>query len=924
LYSSADFDAREPFTTPEIQRTNLASAVLRLKALDLGSLEDFPLIDAPRPELVREGIRTLFEIGAIDHRQSLTPIGKRLGRLPVDPRVGRMLIAAQEQGVLSEMLPIAAALEVQDPRDRPPEQRAEADAAHAKFMDPRSDFLAFLRIWRYYEQAKANFSRSRLTRELKANFLSPLRMFEWFDVYRQLKEMMLAENERDHSVLRMRAIRYGNDPDKVVSDDVALDLHRSLLTGLLSGVAMRDDKSQYTGCGGLKLFLWPGSGTMVTKPKWIVAAELVETSRQYARTVAQIQPQWLEKIADHLIKRSYSDSHWSSKLAGAFCYEQQTLFGLPIVTRLRVPLARIDPGGARDLLIDHGLVEEDLLTHAKAILFNRQLCAWIAQLAAKTRQRDWVVDPYRLRQLYQERLPEDIVDRARLEKYDRQLVVPDWTKRVRSDVDVATFLADGPPRSEPSLYFRPDDIVDVQEDQLQENDFPDELGVGASRLPLTYRFEPGTETDGIEIKVHASALSQISDEALGWLVPGMLHEKVVCMIKALPKRIRRNLVPTADVAKQVVAELTPLARQKPFLPSLCTVLTKHAEQSVAPEAFQQAKLPLHLRFLITIVDDDGNTIAQSRDVTPLQKQLGQTNSPVDESVPEDDAVWWRERMTSFEIERLPAEVVRRRGGVQVAQFPGLVDAGDAVTMKLFADAPSAEYHTRSAIVRLYALREKRELKSQVRWLPSLTESRVRLSTIMPTANIEQSLADLIARLAFVEQRPLVRTQEEFESRLRATGPAIGEATSRVAPWLSAFATAVFDTQQALESMPRSRHESTLADVRDQVAQLVFPEFWSRVPWEWLSQYPRYFRGIHYRLDKIRTGAAVRDGEALKTVVGLRQRWLNRLAEEIRGPELTCDQEFRWWLEELRVSLFAQPLGTIVKISPQRCEKWLQS
>ncbi len=327
LYSREDYESRDAFTTPEIRRTNLASVVLQTKTLRLGKLEEFPLLDPPRPEAIREGIRTLIELAAIDVRHELTDLGWKLGRMPVDPRVGRIILAADEHGVLAEILPIAAALEIQDPRDRPPEKRQAADEAHSQFTDPRSDFLAYLRLWRYYEQARSDYGRNKLTRILRQQFLSPTRMREWADVYRQLREMVSSslDSKQQKSNRRIGKIRYCDDDEKLVDDDRYAAIHQSLLAGLLSGVAMSGDKNQYTGAGGLKLFLWPGSGVFAAKPKWIVAAELVETTKQYARTVARIQPQWIEQIGDHVLKRWHHDPHWSSKSGGAFCYQNCTL-----------------------------------------------------------------------------------------------------------------------------------------------------------------------------------------------------------------------------------------------------------------------------------------------------------------------------------------------------------------------------------------------------------------------------------------------------------------------------------------------------------------------------------------------------------------------------------------------------------------------
>lgn len=927
LYSREDYESREAFTTPEIRRTNLASVVLQTKTLRLGKLEEFPLLDPPRPEAIREGIRTLVELGAIDDRQQLTDIGWKLGRMPVDPRVGRIVLAADEHGVLAEILPIAAALEIQDPRDRPPEKRQAADEAHSQFADGRSDFLAYLRLWRYYEQARNDFSRNKLTRTLRKQFLSPTRMREWADVYRQLREMVSnsLENKKSKSKGRIGKIRYCDDDKKFVDDDRYAAIHQSLLAGLLSGVAMAGDKNEYTGAGGLKLFLWPGSGIFAAKPKWIVAAELVETTKQYARTVARIQPQWIERIGDHMIKSTHHDPHWSGKSGGAFCYQNRTLFGLPIVSRRRVPLPPVDPTTARDLLIDHGLAEQQLSTTARFVRHNRSLRDAIAQLAAKTRRRDLVIDHYVLANFYQARLPADILDRGRLEKYDRSVQVPNWTTSLRDAAGVSQWLQSPQPPGDPSsLYMRPDDLIDVASEFVTREDFPDQLNIGNSQLPLQYCFEPGSERDGVNLKVHQAALSQISDDRLGWLVPGLLKTKLIAMIKSLPKRIRRNLVPAADVAAQIATELNDDFGKVPFMTAVCQAMSRHAEVPVSPGDFQRDKIEAYLQILVTVVDDDGATVAEGRDLGPLHQSVGScdplTGTPAADT---SDESWSRQSTKSFDIEELPREVIRSRGGVQVAQYPGLVDTGDAVSTQLFPDLKSAEASIRCGTMRLYAIAERKELRSQVRWLPSFEQAKIQLSGVVATAELENALIDLLARIALVEGEPIVRSKAVFESRRGERGPRIAKAAQEAASWLANTATHYFSVRRELESMNRGgRFANVVTDIRDQLDWLFADPFMSITPWQWLKHYPRYLNAIAYRLDKTR-GAGSRDNDATQSIRKLWGRWLEQLPEDQRNPENQAESEFRWMIEELRVSLFAQPLGTAVKVSIQRCEKLLK-
>lgn len=978
LYDVDDFESRDAFTTPEIRRTNLASVVLQSKVLGLGKLEDFPLIDPPRVDAIREGFRTLRELGAVDDDGELTEIGWQLGGMPVDPRVGRILIGAAEHGVLSEVLPIAAAMEIPDPRDRPPEKRAAADLAHAQFTDPESDFLSLLRMWRFYEEMSSKYGRGKLTRVLRQNFLSPNRMREWSDVYRQLKELAASSlgthpasgsghsrgsrdrkaktgassqparrnRQGNRSRIAIGPIRYSDAVAEqadtiapIVDADRYASIHQALLTGLLAGVAMAGDKKEYTGVGGLKLVLWPGSGVFEAKPKWIVAAELVETTRQYARTVAKIQPAWIEAVGDHVLKSSFSEPHWSRKASGAFCYQRRSLFGMPVVIGRRVPLAPIDPIEARNLMIGNGLIGGEMPTTAKFVRHNRHLLESIEKLAAKTRRRDLVVDDYVLQAFYHDRLPDWACDRARLEKFDRECLPPAWAGRLRDEVDLAAWLADPPPldvEREPQVpdaapetesetpYLRPDDVLETSAARIEQDDFPDELVSGATRLPLQYHFRPGTDEDGIHLTIHPAALPQVSDGALDWLVPGQLEAKVTSLIKSLPKRLRRLLVPAADVAHRVTKEIAAQRGESPFMPALCASLTRHAETRITAEDFQNDKLELNLRFLVRVVDDEGKTLATDRSVDAIKQTLGATTNAADVTVDSSTEAedWSRDRMTTWDIDQFPAEVIRRRGGVQVAQYPGLVDHGEFVSTRLFSDPGSADAGTRMGLMRLFSIACRKDLRAQVRHLPAVADAKMKLSPIMSASVIEPALADLLARLAIVEKRPLIRTSEEYAARLAGAPAMIGQASQDVAGWLPKLTTAYHAMRYAREETSRVKFAAVLADVDEQLAWLFSDGFLSWTPWQHLQHLPRYLQAIAYRFDKIKTGAEQRDAESRQIIGTLWNRWLASKREDDRGPRDHADSEFRWLMEELRVSQFAQPLGTAVKVSPQRCEKLL--
>jgi ATP-dependent helicase HrpA len=946
LYGESDFLSREAYTTPEIRRTNLAAVILQTKVLKLGAVDEFPFIDPPRPDAIREGYRTLIEIGALDERRQLTAVGRQLGRMPVDPRVGRMILAAEQNGVLAEVLVIAAALEIQDPRERPPDKKQAADEAQGMFQDPTSDFVSYLRLWHFYEQCREKLSKGQLEKALRSRFLSPNRMREWADVYRQLRELIRTldraqkvsgKEASKEPAPRAHAIpspRLQMDGEKLASTVLAEDryalVHQSLLAGLLSGSAMLGDKNEYTGSGGLKLFLWPGSGVFASRPKWIVAAELVETSRTFARCVGRVQPEWLENVGAHLVKRNYSDPHWSEHQNGAFCYERVSLFGLPIVARRRIPLAPIDPPTARSLMIEQGLVEGLMQTRARAALHNRNLQLALADLAAKTRRRDLVIDPYTIQRFYEQRIPEHVVDRARLEQWDRTQAIPGWANMLGNMDQLIQWLDHPPPKhegDESTLFMRPEVLMPEPELGVRPAEFPDELLVGETRLPLVYRFEPGADDDGITITVPQAALPQVSDQRLGWLVPGLLEEKIQAMIKSLPKRIRRNLVPAADTARLVSGELAESAGTIPFLPALCKVLSDRAEMKIEEADFDQEKLSEHLKFHIQIVDDGGKRIAQGRSVSEVRKKLNLGDDVPHALMGEQpelrDKDLDRDGLTAFDLDILPVEVVRLRGGVAVAHYPTLVDRGTCVDVRVMADRLSAEQVLARGLMRLFAIAERKELRSQVRWLPEIDKARMLMAHTLPAGTFEENLVDLLARRSFVDGEPLVRTSDVFAARRSERGKRIAIATQTIALWLPQLATAIHAVRQWLETNKQPHLRPAIEDVRLQAERLLTNDFLQETPWEWLQHFPRYFKAMEYRLEKLRSGSLSRDAEWMSTVSRLWQNY-QAIVSNPEDPRAGKSLEARWLMEELRVSLFAQPLGTATKVSPQRIEKLLSS
>ena len=948
LYSEADYESRSAFTTPEIRRANLASVILQTKVLKLGQLDRFPLLDVPRPESIREGMQTLRELRAIDQRDDLTEMGWQLGRMPVDPRVGRMLLAAAEEQVLPEVLVIAAALEIQDPRERPAEKRQAADEAHQPFRDPDSDFLGLLRLWRFLHQQQEILSRSRFRKACRTWFISYPRFREWNEIYRQLRRMVSETLSASQAPRRSRSPRNAarksvSEPprlldaptpaDPIIEPEKYAAIHRAVLSGLLSGIAQRQEEQQYRGVRGLDLRIWPGSGLSSKSPQWIVAAELVETTRQYARNVARIQPEWLEALGTHLVRHQYSDAHWSSRARTAFCYQTVLLFGLPIVSRRRVPLAPVDPETARQLLIDQGLAEGKLPTSAKLVRHNERLLGWIKQLAAKTRARDFDVDPLLVAQFYRQRLPAQIVDSASLEKWDRGQPQPAWAGQLSTPADLDRWLANAaqgaglPVEYDPQTpYMNPFDLLPSQTSPVDNQRYPEHFTVGQTRLPLSYHFEPGSPRDGVTVTVPQPALPQISEQRLGWLVPGLLETKLTALIKSLPKRIRRNLVPAAEVARAAAAQLANDHGEVPFLPAVCKILTQKAEIEIRPSDFSGEKVPDHLRLIVKVVDEDGKTIAEDRDLDKILQQIPSTrqNQPAAVDAPGLADGGPRTGIADFTMTEMPKEVKVRSGGVVVTQYPAYVDCGESVSLELFAAQTTAHRQHAGGVTRLFALTERRELRAQVRWLPGFEQHRVKLASLLKSQSWQDALPDLLARLAFVEGQSEVRSAAEFRSRRANRAQRIAIATQWVAQWLPKLADAFHRFRGQWETFPRERLPQVVEDIARQQAWLARDRFLAETPWQWLQHYPRYYLAMQYRLEKLLSGNAARDLQLLAD--------LGRLQAQISGlpsdTELTAGdaeqrQECLWLMQELRVSLFAQPLGTAEKVSIPRIEKLLR-
>jgi len=705
LYSEDDYENRSQFTTPEIRRTNLASVILQTLHLRLGPIDEFPFIDPPHPEAIRDGYKTLFEIGAVDDHRRITAEGKRLAKLPVDPRIGKMVFSADRENCLAEVLVIAAALEIQNPKLRPAEKQKAADAAHEKWNHEKSDFLSMLKIWDWYHERKESLSNSKLKRACQQNFLSFMQMRQWQEVYRQLRSMV----QREGLKIRTRRNDYGA-------------IHRSLLSGLLSGVAMLSDKHEYTGSGGIKFNLWPGSGVFEEKPTWIIAGEVVETSRRYGRTIASISPDWIEKLASHLIKKRHTDARWSKKKQSVLVSEHVSLFGLPIVAGRPVHWGPIDPESARTVFIEHGLCGDSFQATPDFFIHNQWLNDDLENESAKTRNRDLVVDPFAAQAFYEKHLPNDVFD-------NRSLL-----QKIKSD-----------PELDQRLRMTRSDLVPGADSSDTSEMFPDEVQIGSMQIPIDYKFAPGDEKDGATIRLPVAGVGQLDDVQTGWLIPGLLKSRVIDLIRSLPKPIRRLLVPAPETADKVAGSIE-FGRGN-FIDAVAIELSKIANEPVAASEFKLHKLSPHLNVNVEVVDESGEIVATGRSIAEIRQQLGPEH--VSTIVEVEDETWNQDGMQDWTWGDLPEKITITRGGTTLGAFPAIVDQGDSVGLRLADSKTAARSQSRAGLIRLLRIVHRKSIKSQVNWLPDLDQQAVLMSRFVPAKTLRVGIGDLIVRIAFL-------------------------------------------------------------------------------------------------------------------------------------------------------------------------------
>ncbi|MFY1575482.1 ATP-dependent RNA helicase HrpA [Verrucosispora sp. WMMD703] len=903
LYDEPDFDSRPEFTDPEILRTNLASVILQMTAIGLGDIAAFPFIDPPDRRNITDGVNLLHELGAIDPTETepsrrLTSLGRRLAQLPVDPRLARMVLEGERNGCATEVMVIAAALSIQDPRERPAEKQAQADQAHARFADAESDFVAYLNLWRYLREQQRALSSSAFRRMCRAEYLNYLRVREWQDIVSQLRQVLRTPDDRN----RGRGRRGGADgaPDGGGRRQVGADLpeeidtpkvHQSLLPGLLSHVGLKDaQKHEYLGARGAKFALFPGSALFRKPPRWVMAAELVETSRLWGRVNGRIEPEWVEPLAQHLVKRSYSEPHWEKKQAAVMAYEKVTLFGVPLVTSRKVNFGRIDPTLSRELFIRHALVEGDWSTHHQFWRDNQRLLTEIEELENRARRRDILVDDETIFQFYDERIPADVVSGRHFDSW--------WKKTRRERPELLTFTREL--------------LVNAGRGGLDEADYPDEWRADGVALPLTYTFDPGTATDGVTVDIPLPLLNQVPAESFDWQVPGLREELVVALIRSLPKPVRRNFVPVPDYARAALAAITP--GEEPLLDALTRQLRRMTGVTVPRDAWDLGRLPPHLRVTFRVLGDDDKPVAEGKDLPALQRQLkAEVRQVVAAAAPEVA----RSGLTGWEIGTLPRTIEQVRAGYAVTAYPALVDEGATVGVKVF-DSPAEQEATHWAgtrrLLRLTVPSPAKFLQGRLTNEAKLALSRNPHGGVQ--ALIEDAAGAAIDKLIADAGGP-AWDEAGFAALREKVRAELVDTVVAVMDRVRAVLAAAYAVQQRLGATRNLAVVAALADVRNQLTGLVHAGFITEAGYARLPDLLRYLTAIERRLDRL-PGNPARDKQQQDRVAVVQREYDELLAA--LPPARRSSQavrQIRWMIEELRVSIFAQALGTPYPVSEQR-------
>ena len=886
LYSEEDFEARSEFTDPEILRTNLASVILQMTSLGLGDIARFPFLDPPDSRQIADGLRLLEELQAIqpaagqvaDPRKRLTAYGRKIAQLPLDPRLARMVLESDVNGALSEVLVIVAALSIQDPRESPMEKRQQADEKHRRFADEHSDFVSLLNLWNYIKEKQRELSGSAFRRMCKSEYLHYLRIREWQDLHSQLKsacktlDLQQNSSEADHDAI-----------------------HRSLLSGLLSHIGLRDvEKREYIGARGARFGISPGSSLFRKQPQWVMSAELVETTRLWARVNARTDPAAIERLAAHLVKHSHSEPHWEKKRGSAVALEKVTLYGVPLVAGRKVGYGRINPQESRDLFIRNALVEGDWDTHHRFFHDNRTLVKRLTELEARARRRDILVDDETLVDFYDKRLPADIVSAQHFDS---------WWKQARHE--------------QPDLLTLTEDLlVSDDADTVSAEDYPQMWEKHGMTLPVTYQFEPGAAADGVTVHIPLDVLNQVDDDGFDWQVAGLREDLAIALLKSLPKATRRNFVPTPDHARSALLSADPDAGN--LTDELGHALRERTGVGIPAGAWDWSRVPDHLRITFRVEDARGEAVGEGKNLTALQDLLA---PKVRQTMQLAAASIERAGLQQWTFGDLPATFEQRVGDRVIQGFPAVVDHGDSIAVEVLASQHERDAATRLGVRRLLLLNTTAPWK---RVLALLTNTQRLTLGHAPHGSVPALLQDCLAGAvdSIVAEQPggQVLGQVEFDETLRIVRSQVVARIMEVIDLVEPLLVRSREVELALAAMTSPVMAPARQDMQGQLRSLIHPDFVADTGFARLRHVERYLRGILLRCDHA-PGQVARDTEHMGTVARVRGEYDTLVAALSPARRVGADvQELRWMIEELRVSLFAQTLGTAHPVSEKRIYK----
>ncbi|MGQ8842044.1 ATP-dependent RNA helicase HrpA [Serratia sp. TSA_7] len=879
LYSEQDFLSRPEFTDPEILRTNLASVILQMTSLGLGDIAAFPFVEAPDKRNILDGVRLLEELGAIKTAENghyqLTPQGRQLAQLPIDPRLARMVLEAQKSGSVREVMIITAALSIQDPRERPMDKQQASDEKHRRFADKDSDFLAYVNLWDYLKEQQKEHSSGQFRRLCRNDFLNYLRVREWQDIYTQLRQ-----------VVKELGLPVNSEPSDYRS------VHTALLTGLLSHIGQKDaDKQEFTGARNARFSIFPGSGLFKKPPKWTMVAELVETSRLWGRIAARIEPEWIEPLAQYLVKHSYSEPHWSKSQGAVMASEKVTLFGLPIVAARPVNYSTIDPLLCRELFIRHALVEGDWQTRHAFFSANLKLRAEVEELEHKSRRRDILVDDETLFSFYDQRIPSDVVSGRHFDNW--------WKTAGKQKPDL--------------LSFEKEMLIKDGANKVSALDYPNAWHQGNLKLRLTYQFEPGTDADGVTVHIPLPILNQIEDQGFEWQIPGIRRELVIALIKSLPKPVRRNFVPAPNYAEAFLGRVTAL--ELPLLDALERELRRMTGVTVSRDDWHWDQVPDHLKMTFRVVGENHKTLLEGKDLTALKLQLKDKVQETLSAVADDGLEQSNLHIWSFG--KLPEFYEQKRGGYSMKAYPALVDEKDSVAIRLFDSEQEQQQAMWQGTRRLLLL----NIPSPIKYLHEKLPNKAKLGLYFnPYGKVLDLIDDCIScgiDKLIAEHGGPVWQEDNFARLQELVRGELNETVVGVAKQVEQILTTVFNINKRLKGRVDMSLALALSDIKTQLGGLIYRGFVTNNGWKRLPDTLRYLQAIERRLEKLAIDPHRDRAQMLRVdqVQQAWQQWLNKLPPKRRQDDEV--KEVRWMIEELRVSLFAQQLGTPYPISDKR-------